>query len=162
MHFFFHCKEFFQNDLSVMTSTLYWKIFLCFWQWYTNYCLYIFNSLICHILGEKWFWFQTKLKCMTKHIMKYVVSLNPVVDSVIRKLFSWNQGTGVPKNYDCICRYAHTLVFVVKPHCRVMPCCLVAIKKGSHVTVWKQRIAVFHGSVSTQWIAWNRGQWKSA
>lgn len=98
-----------------MTSALYWKIFLCFWQWYTNYCLYIFNSLICHILEEKWFWFQTKLKCMTNHIMKYVVSLNPVVNSVRRKLFSSNRGPGVLRYYDCISKYAQTLLFVVKP-----------------------------------------------
>lgn len=120
----FNCKEFFQHDLSVVTSTLYWRIFLCFWQRFTNYCLYIFNSLICHILGEKWFWFQTKLKCMTKHIMKYVVSLNPVVNSDRRKLFSSNSWTVLLKYYDYISKYTH--IFLAR-HITVY--CQVPLKK---------------------------------
>lgn len=66
MHFLFIIK----SSLKMITSTLHWKIFLCSWQPYTNYCLYILNGLICHILGQEWFWFQTKLKSLTKHTMK--------------------------------------------------------------------------------------------
>ena len=66
---------------------------------------------------------------MTNHIMKYVVSLNPVVNSVRRKLFSSNRGTGVPRYYDCISKCARILLFVVRPHHHIILCCLVAIKK---------------------------------